>query len=410
MTPVELRRWPRKNDPDSIRARQEELASRLDGDSHVFDHDLQPFAKATEALTGAALVPVAVVGPIDIELGEYELEEPVGRVVERGRAQEGVYVPLANTEGGLSISLYRGARAVGESGGFRTYVLGDRITRASAFLFDDTAQAVAFAAWSEGQVDDMRAWLESDPIQGLSKHAKLREIETHVVGPMCHVMYAFTTGDACGMNMITRNSYALNQGFVMDRAPVRPRRAMLEGNMGGDKKPSARYFERGGHGKTVIAETTLTDDAVRRVLKTTIDDLLELAFVGTHGAVASGMQSVAFTPATAIAAMFTATGQDIGMVGTSSMAHGTAHRVEGGLNVAMRLPALEVATVGGGTTLPYARSWLRLMGCDGPGKVYRLGQIVAAATLSLEISASAAMATAGSENFFRAHHELGGLR
>jgi len=410
VTPVELRRWPRKNDPDSIRARQEELASRLDGDSHVFDHDLEPFAKATEALTGAALVPVAVVGPIDIELGEYELEEPEGRVVERGRAQEGVYVPLANTEGGLSISLYRGARAVGESGGFRTYVLGDRITRASAFLFDDTAQAVSFAAWIEGQVDDMRTWLESEPIPNLSKYAKLRELETHVVGPMCHVMYAFTTGDACGMNMITRNSYALNQGFVMDRAPVRPRRAMLEGNMGGDKKPSARYFERGGHGKTVIAETTLTDEAVRRVLKTTIDDLLELAFVGTHGAIASGMQSVAFTPATAIAAIFTATGQDIGMVGTSSMAHGTAHRVEGGLNVAMRLPALEVASVGGGTTLPYARSWLRLMGCDGPGKVYRLAQIVAAATLSLEISASAAMATAGSENFYRAHFERGGLR
>ena len=407
---MELRRWPRKNDADSIRARQEALASRLDGESHVFDHDLEPFAKATEALTGAALVPVAVVGPIDVELGDYELEEPAGRVVERGRAQEGVYVPLANTEGGLSISLYRGARAVGESGGFRTYVLGDRITRASAFLFDSTAQASAFAAWIETQLEDMRAWLESEPIPNLSKHAKLRELETHVVGPMCHVMYAYTTGDACGMNMITRNSFALNQGFVVDRSPVRPRRAMLEGNMGGDKKPSARYFERGGHGKTVIAEATLTDEAVRRVLKTTIDDLVELAFVGTHGAVASGMQSVAFTPATAIAAMFTATGQDIGMVGTSSMAHGTAHRVEGGLNVSMRLPSLEVATVGGGTTLPYARSWLRLMDCDGPGKVYRLAQIVAAATLSLEISASAAMATAGSENFYRAHFERGGLR
>ena len=38
--------------------------------------------------------------------------------------------------------------------------------------------------------------------------------------------------------------------------------------MGGDKKPSARYFERGGHGKTVIAEATLTEEAVRRVLKT----------------------------------------------------------------------------------------------------------------------------------------------
>jgi hydroxymethylglutaryl-CoA reductase (NADPH) len=407
---VELRRWPRKNDPDSIRARQEELAPRLDGEGEVFGHDLTPFAKATEAITGVALLPVAVVGPVDVELGDYELEEPEGSLAERGRAKEGVYVPLANTEGGLSISLYRGARAVGESGGFRTYVLKDRITRASAFLFADAAEAVAFAGWIEKQVGEMQAWLTSEPVANLSRHAKLRELETHVVGPMCHVMYAFTTGDACGMNMITRNSYALNQGFVLERTPVKPRRSMLEGNMGGDKKPSARYFERGGHGKTVVAEATLTEEAVRRVLKTSLDDLEELAFVGTHGAVASGMQSVAFTPATAIAALFTATGQDIGMVGTSSMAHGTAHRVDGGLHVSMRLASLEVATVGGGTTLPYARSWLRLMGCDGPGKVYRLAQIVTAATLSLEISASAAMATAGSENFYRAHFERGGLR
>jgi hydroxymethylglutaryl-CoA reductase (NADPH) len=379
-------------------------------DGPVVEHDLTPFAKATEALTGAMLIPVAVVGPLQVELGEYELEEPGGQVAESGRSQESVFVPLANTEGGLSISLYRGARAAEESGGFRTHVLRDRITRASAFLFEDTAEAAEFARWIETQVEPMREWLAGDPISGLSKHAKLREIETHVVGPMCHVFYAYTTGDAVGMNMITRNSYALNQGYVPERAPVQPRRTLLEGNMGGDKKPSHRYFELGGHGKTVIAECTLTEEAVRRVLKTTIEDLLDLAFVGTHGAIASGMQSVGFTPATAIAALFTATGQDIGMVGTSSMAHGTAYRVEGGLHATIRLPGLEVATVGGGTTLPYARAWLELMGCAGPGKVYRLAQIVAAATLALEISASAAMATAGSENFFRAHLERGGLR
>jgi hydroxymethylglutaryl-CoA reductase (NADPH) len=380
------------------------------GDGEVFRHDLAPFAKATEALTGVAVMPVAVVAPIDVELGEYELEEPDGVLVERGRNHESVYVPLANTEGGLSISLSRGARAAGESGGFRTHILRDRITRASAFLFADTATAVEFATWIETQVADMREWLASAPLEGLSKHAKLREIETHVVGPMCHVLYAYTTGDAVGMNMITRNSFALNQGFVAERAPVKPKRSLLEGNMGGDKKISHRYFERGGHGKTVIAECTLTEEAVRRILSTTVDDLLELAFVGTHGAFASGMQSVAFTPATAIAAIFIATGQDVGMVGTSSMAHGTAYRVEGGLHASIRLPGLEVATVGGGTTLPYARSWLRVMGCEGPGNVYRLAQVVAAATLALEISASAAMATAGSENFYRAHFERGGLR
>jgi hydroxymethylglutaryl-CoA reductase (NADPH) len=376
----------------------------------VVETDLEPYAKATEALTGVASVPVAVVGPLELELGEYELEEPDGRLVERGRTHDSVYVPLANTEGGLSISLYRGARAAAESGGFRTYVLRDRITRASAFLFESAGEATDFARWVEGQVAEMQSWLADAPLEGLSKHARLRELETHVVGPMCHVLYAFTTGDAVGMNMITRNSYALNQGFVAERSPIRPRRIHLEGNMGGDKKISHRYFERGGHGKTVIAECTLTDEAIRRVLRTTADELLDLAFVGTHGAVASGMQSVAFTPATAIAALFIATGQDVGMVGTSSMAHGTALRVEGGLNASIRFAGLEVATIGGGTTLPYARSWLRLMGCEGPGKVYRLAQIVAAATFALEISASAAMATAGSENFYRAHFERGGLR
>ena len=56
------------------------------------------------------------------------------------------------------------------------------------------------------------------------------------------------------------------------------------------------------------------------------------------------------------------------------------------------------------------RAWLESIGCSGAGKVYRFAQIVAAATLALEISASAAMATAGSENFFKAHHQRGGLR
>jgi hydroxymethylglutaryl-CoA reductase (NADPH) len=403
---VDGRRWPRKNDPESIRARQDALA--LDG--VVTSMDLAPYASANEMLTGAAVIPVSVVGPLELELGDYELEEPFGRLTETSRRHESVYVPLAHTEGGLSASLYRGARAAAESGGFRTFVLRDRITRASCFVCESTEAAVQLARFLEAHVAEMRRWLAEREEPWISSHAKLREVETHVVGPLCHVMWAFTTGDACGPNMMTRNAYALNMQYVLEHAPVRPERAILEANMGGDKKPSHRYFERGGHGKTVLAEVRLTDDAVRRVLRTSIDDLLELSFAGTHGAVASGMQSVAFTPASAIAAIFAATGQDLGMVGTSSMAHGTGRRVEGGLHVAIRLPGLEVGTVGGGTGFPCAAAWLDTMGCAGPGKVYRFAQIVAAATLALEISASAAMATAGSENFFQAHHQRGGLR
>ena len=373
-------------------------------DGLVTSIDLGPFTAAAEALTGVAVIPVSAC-PVRIELGSYELTDD-GTVVETGRAEEDVHVPLAHTEGSLTLSMTRGAAAAGT---IRTFVLADRITRASCFVCADARDALALARWLVDELAAMQAWLAGSDDPGLSRHARLREVKTHVVGPMCHVLWAWTTGDAVGPNMMTRNAYALNMGYVLPRAPVKPERAILEANMGGDKKPSFEYFQS-GHGKTVIAEAFLADEPIRRVLRTTAADLEALSWAGTHGAVASGMQSVAFTPATAVAAVFAATGQDLGMVGTSSMAHGTARRVEGGLQAAIRFPGLEVGTVGGGTTLPSARDWLASIGCAGPGRVYRFAQIVAAAALSLEISASAAMATAGSENFFQAHHERGGLR
>ncbi|MDX6441545.1 MAG: hydroxymethylglutaryl-CoA reductase [Gaiellaceae bacterium] len=393
-------RLPRKNDPASIAARREALG--LNGEV-----DLAPYAKAAESVTGTAVIPVSV-AQLQVSLGEYVLSED-GDVVETSRAVEDVTVPLAHSEGGLTASVQRGAKAVELSGGFRTYVIADRITRASCFVCKDAGDALTLAQWISERVHEMRDWLRSTDIPELSRYAVLREVKTHVVGPMCHVLWRWTTGDAVGPNMMTRNAYALNMAFVLPNAPVPIERAMLEANMGGDKKPSHEYFQS-GHGKTVIAEVTLTDDAIGRVLRTTAADLEALSWVGTQGAIASGMQSVAFTPASAIAAIFAATGQDLGMVGTSSMAHGTGRRVESGLHASIRFPGLEVGTVGGGTSLPTAHAWLELMGCAGPGKVYRFAQIVAAAALALEISASAAMATAGSENFFRAHFERGGER
>ena len=394
-------RWPRKNDASSIELRRETMG--VNG-GLVTSIDLEPFAGAAESLVGVAVIPVSAV-PVEIALGQYELSDD-GNVVETGRATETVHVPLAHTEGGLTASLTRGALA---AGAIRTYVLHDRITRASCFVCKDAGEAVALARWVEAELPSMRTWLETSDDASLSKRAKLRSVKTHVVGPMCHVLWQWTTGDAVGPNMMTRNSYALNMGYVMQRAPVKPERAILEANMGGDKKPSAEFFQS-GHGKTVLAEAFLSDEQIRRVLRTTAEDLEALSWAGTHGSVASGMQSVAFTPASAVAAVFAATGQDLGMVGTSSMAHGTARRVDGGLQATIRFGGLEVGTVGGGTTLPSARDWLASIDCAGAGKVYRFAQIVAAAALGLEISASAAMATAGSENFFRAHHERGGLR
>jgi len=122
-------RWPRKNDPASIRTRQE--AAGVNG--LVTSIDLAPFAHAAEAVTGVAVIPVSVV-PIEIDLGAYELSD-AGDVVETSRAAETIRVPLAHTEGGLTVSMLRGATAAGT---VRTHVLADRITRASCFVCGDT--------------------------------------------------------------------------------------------------------------------------------------------------------------------------------------------------------------------------------------------------------------------------------
>ena len=320
-----------------------------------------------------------------------------------------MHIPLAHTEGGLTASMTRGALAAGT---VRTYVLHDRITRASCFVCRDAAEAVALARWIECRAArDARVARRRRTTRSLSRHAKLREVKTHVVGQMCHVLWAWTTGDAVGPNMMTRNSYALNMGYVMQRAPVKPERSILEANMGGDKKPSHEYFQS-GHGKTVLAEAFLSDEQIRRVLRTTAEPIsTTLSWAGTHGAIASGMQSVAFTPGVRGRRGVRGDGPGSG--------HGRArarwHTAPGAASTA---DSRRRSASAGSRSAPSAaarRSPPRAtgstsIGCAGPGKVYRFAQIVAAAALCLEISASAAMATAGSENFFQAHHERGGLR
>ena len=423
--------WPRGNAPRQIAERRDRLRALEHWPREhrtVLDGALAAFAPFQECLTGRLTLPVGVVGPLRLNSGRYALDAR-GRPCERGRGDDEVYVPLAHTEGGLSASIQRGLSAVALAGGVRTHVLADRMTRDCCFVFSSTREAVRLADWVERRAEDMAAWLAERSAAGsenvesaaddatpglLSRHAVLREVETHVVGPMCHVLYRFTTGDACGPNMMTRNAYALNHAYIAERfaaeTGIAPLRVFLEANMGGDKKTSHAFFRQPGHGKTVLAEADVPDAVLRRVLRVQAADIVALEHAGLHGAQASGMVSMAFTPASAIAAIFAATGQDLGMVGTSSMAQVTAQPAAGGLHLAIRFPGLEVGTLGGGTGLPHAQAYLALLDCAGPGKVYRFAQIIAATALCLELSASASMAADGSRNFLQAHLERGGLR
>ena len=67
---MELRRWPRRNDAESIRVRQEVVRDRT-ADGDVLWDALEPWSNANEALTGVAVLPVSVIGPLTISLGDY---------------------------------------------------------------------------------------------------------------------------------------------------------------------------------------------------------------------------------------------------------------------------------------------------------------------------------------------------
>jgi len=265
----------------------------------------------------------------------------------------------------------RGALA---AGAIRTYVLYDRLTRASCFVCKDAGDAVALARWVQSELPKCREWLEASTDASLSKRAK-RRVSRRTSSVRCAT---------CSGSGRRRRRWAEHDDAQLLRpehglrdagAPVKPERAISKRTWAATRKPSAEYFQS-GHGKTVLAEAFLSDEQIRRVLRTTAEDLEALSWAGTHGSVASGMQSVAFTPASAIAAVFAATDR-ISDGRTSSMAQGTARRVEGGLQATIRFGGLEVGTVGGGTTLPSARDWLASIDCAGSARSTAFAQIIA---------------------------------
>jgi len=74
------------------------------------------------------------------------------------------------------------------------------------------------------------------------------------------------------------------------------------------------------------------------------------------------------------------------------------------LYISITLPSLIVATIGGGTGLPTQSESLRIMGCEGPGKVMKFAEIVAGTVLAGEISLGAAIS---SLDWVSSHDQLG---
>src|SRR4051794_11348845 len=322
-----------------------------------------------EHLVGAAQVPVGLAGPLLVN-GEH--------------AQGEFYVPMATAEGTLVASYNRGMRLLYEAGGVTTTILDDRMQRAPAFVFPSAREARAFGEWLEEHFDAVKAAAETTTRSG-----RLQDIEQYLASRMVFTRFNYTTGDAAGQNMTGKATQAACQ-WILEHYPG-IEQYFLEAAFATDKK-SSQVNMLHTRGKRVVAEATIPDALLRRVMRSNSDLLFRARQVANLGGFMSGVNNNGSHSANGITALFIATGQDAANVAESSAAFVYAERRDNGdYYFSITIPALIVATYGGGTGLATQRECLELLGCYGRDKVRKFTEIVAATVLCGELSLGSAV-------------------
>ncbi|RDW25091.1 hydroxymethylglutaryl-coenzyme A reductase-domain-containing protein [Yarrowia lipolytica] len=341
-----------------------------------YDYD-RVFGACCENVIGYMPLPVGVAGPMNIDGKNY-------------------HIPMATTEGCLVASTMRGCKAINAGGGVTTVLTQDGMTRGPCVSFPSLKRAGAAKIWldSEEGLKSMRKAFNST-----SRFARLQSLHSTLAGNLLFIRFRTTTGDAMGMNMISKgveHSLAVmvkEYGFPdMDIVSV-------SGNYCTDKKPAAiNWIE--GRGKSVVAEATIPAHIVKSVLKSEVDALVELNIsknlIGS--AMAGSVGGFNAHAANLVTAIYLATGQDPAQNVESSNCITLMSNVDGNLLISVSMPSIEVGTIGGGTILEPQGAMLEMLGVRGPhietpgANAQQLARIIASGVLAAELSLCSALA------------------
>lgn len=145
--------------------------------------------------------------------------------------------------------------------------------------------------------------------ESTTSFGKLTGIKATVAGKNVYLRLKCFSGDAMGMNMISKGALALIS-TLLDKFPTVVLVA-LSGNMCTDKKPSAiNWIE--GRGKSVVIECTIKKEIVQNTLKTTVDKIVDVNLqknlIGS--AMSASVGGYNAHAANNVTAVFLATGQD----------------------------------------------------------------------------------------------------
>jgi hydroxymethylglutaryl-CoA reductase (NADPH) len=284
-----------------------------------------------------------------------------------------------------------------EAGGVTTTIVADHMQRAPAFIFSSAREARDFGEWMDEHFDEIKAAAEATTRSG-----QLQEIERYSAGRILYTRFNYTTGDAAGQNLTGKATQAACRWIVEHCPPIE--RYFLESNFATDKKSSQINMLR-TRGKRVIAEATVPDALFKRIMHSSSELMYRARQVSNLGGFMSGVNNNGAHSANGITALFIATGQDVANVAESSAAYVYAElRDNGDYYFSITIPALIVATYGGGTGLATQRECLEMLGCFGAGKVRKFAEIVAATVLCGELSLGSAIVA---EEWVEAHDLLG---
>ena len=327
---------------------------------HVGQYSIDPSVLPgnVENFFGVAQVPMGLAGPLLIN-GEH--------------ARGYFYIPLATTEGTLVASYSRGMRLLSECGGVKTTVVEQYMQRSPVFIWDDALQARDFGRWVEDHFAEIKAAAETTTRSG-----KLINIYQYSIGPLRHLRFNYTTGDAAGQNMTGKATFAACE-WIKKNHPGGAR-YILSGNMDTDKKHS-RINMLVTRGKRVVAEAVVKNDILKRLMRVDTRDLFYSRQISQAGAFLAGSANNGAHAANGLTAMFIATGQDVANVSESHA--GVVYNqllTNGDLYWSITLTSLIVATYGGGTGLPTQRECLEMLGCYGSGKADKFAEIEKALT------------------------------
>lgn len=371
-------------DVDKRRKAVEEITgAKLD---NVSSYPFEPQAAAAniENMIGVVQIPMGFAGPVKVKGDEADGE---------------FIIPLATTEGALIASIARGMSVISAAGGARVKVFKDGMTRAPVFRVKGIDHAAEVMAWVNDNPDKI-----IEAVKGTTSHGQLTQIEFFPNGRSLHMRFTFDTGDAMGMNMATIASEAVcrliaeNTGAEM---------VSVSGNMCTDKKPAAINMIE-GRGKTVIAEATIPKQLAEEKLHASVQSIVETNtrknLIGSAMAGGLGFNAHA---ANMVAALYLATGQDPAQVVEASSTMTVCEEVDGNLYISVRMPAVEIGTVGGGTKLPAQSEALSMIDCKGAGKARKFAELVAVTVLAGELSTLGAQAAG---HLGKAHADLGRVK